>query len=217
MKILIACEESQAVCIEFRRLGFEAYSCDILPCSGRHPEWHIQGDAIKEAYSGKYDMMIGHPPCTYLSYAGIRWFNVKKYHNIAIERINKMNDALNFFFKLWNAPIKHICLENPRGFVGTFLKPDQSIHPYYFGDEASKYTHLWLKNLPNLSHVKEDNLFDKKTHVFKGEMGKNGGAWQNTHEILSAPKEIRSKLRSKTFPGIAKAMATQWGEYLNKL
>lgn len=218
MKVLIACEESQTVCKAFRALGHEAYSCDIQECSGGHPEWHIQGDAITEAYrGGGYDMMIAHPPCTYISYAGIRWFNIHRYGNAAIERIDKMNDAIKFFLLMWNAPIGKICIENPRGFIQNFLKPSQTIQPYYFGDETSKTTLLWLKGLEPLAHTKGNDLFNTKTHVFKGAMCSSGSeALFGTH-TLRLSKAERSKLRSKTFPGIAQAMALQWGGNINQI
>ena len=211
MKILIACEESQAVCIAFREQGHEAYSCDILDCSGGHPEWHIKGDAIKEAYSGKYDMMIGHPPCTYLSYAGTRWWNDPG-------RLEKRLDALDFFAKLWLAPIDKICLENPRGCASPAIaKYSQAINPWQFGDEFSKPTLLWLKNLPILKHYPESDLFTEKTHVGKGEfvehITKKGKVKKDAkwyYEAVHLSPEERSKVRSKTFPGIAKAMAEQW-------
>jgi len=148
MKVLIACEESQATCKEFRKLGHEAYSCDLLPCSGKHKEWHIQGDAIKEAYSGKYQLMIAHPPCTYLAVSGARWlYNKDGTKNQ--ERWIKQEEALDFVRKLMNAPIKHIALENPISVISSYIrKPDQIVQPYMFGDEAQKSTCLWLKNLP---------------------------------------------------------------------
>jgi hypothetical protein len=151
MKVLIACEESQTVCKAFRAKGHEAYSCDIQDCSGGHPEWHIKGDAIAEAYSGKYDLMVAHPPCTYLSYAGIGWFNVEKYGEKALERIKEKDLAIEFFYKLWRAPIKKICIENPRGFFNQIIKPSQVIHPWYFGDPHKKTTCLWLKGLSKLN------------------------------------------------------------------
>jgi hypothetical protein len=207
MKILIACEESQAVTIEFRKLGIEAYSCDMLDCSGGHPEWHIKGDAIKEAYSGKYKIMIGFPPCTFLSYAGTRHWNNPG-------RLEKRLKALDFFAKLWLAPIDMICLENPKGCASpTIAKYSQEIQPYYFGDNEMKTTWLWLKNLPSLLHYELDNLFEQRTHTNKPE----------PHSILKTTgkptyfadgKTRDPKLRSKTFHGIAKAMATQWSEYL---
>ncbi len=195
MKILVACEESQTVCKAFRELGHEAYSCDILPCSGGHPEWHIQGDAIKEAYSGKYDMMIAHPPCTHLAVSGARHFKEK----IADGR---QQEAIDFFMKLINAPIEKIVVENPVCIMSSkYKKPSQIIQPWQFGDEAQKTTCLWIKNLPLLTPTKI---------VGKGEFttfssGKKMATWFNV-----GGKE-RSTLRSKTFPGIAKAMADQWG------
>jgi len=215
MKVLIACEESQAVTIEFRKLGIEAFSCDIQECSGGHPEWHIKGDAIDTIYGQHWDLMIGHPPCTYLSFVGIRWFNIDRYKDKAVERHQKKDEAINFFLKMWNAPIKHICLENPRGFIQNQLPYSQMIHPYYFGDECTKATLLWLKNLPKLFHSKGD-LFSDKTHVYKGEMAISGSGSERLFgmHMLKLSQPERAKLRSKTFPGIAKAMATQWTEYL---
>jgi site-specific DNA-cytosine methylase len=209
IKVLIACEESQEVCKAFRTLGHEAYSCDLLDCSGGHPEWHIQGDAIAEAYSGKYDMMIAHPPCTYLSYAGTKHWNNKG-------RLQKRLKALRFFAKLWLAPIEYICLENPKGCASpTIAKYAQEIQPYYFGDREYKTTWLWLKNLPQLEHYEINSLFNSATHTAKPEpkaFNKNGKAihWCDSH----TPGADRGKLRSKTFPGIAQAMASQWGELL---
>lgn len=210
MKILVACEESQAVCIAFRNKGHEAYSCDIQECSGGHPEWHIQGDAIKEAYSGKYDMMIGHPPCTYLSYAATSVWNNPG-------RLEKRLDALKFFAKLWLAPIEKICLENPMGCASpTIAKYSQVIQPYYFGDTESKRTCLWLKNLSPLIYVEGDTLFEENTVVkpkiyayYKKGKKKGKPIYGNDYLKFS---EDRGKIRSKTFPGIALAMATQWSD-----
>lgn len=194
MKILIACEESQAVCKAFRAKGHEAYSCDILPCSGGHPEWHIQGDALIEAYSGKYDMMIAHPPCTYLSNAGARFLYPKGVLNK--ERLHLGLEATDFFQKLLNAPIEKICVENPvQSRVFGIGKYTQTIEPYYFGHPFKKKTCLWLKNLPLL---KPTNLLEKP------ESTKIAGNWFN-----KGGKE-RQKNRSKTFQGIASAMADQW-------
>lgn len=195
MKILVACEESQAVCKAFRAKGHEAYSCDILPCSGGHPEWHIQGDALIEAYSGKYDMMIAHPPCTYLSNAGARFLYPKGILNE--ERLQKGLEAKDFFLKLLNAPIEKICIENPiQSRVFEIEKYTQIIEPYYFGHPFKKKTCLWLKNLPPLQPT---NLLEKP------ESTKIAGNWFN-----KGGKE-RQKNRSKTFQGIAEAMASQWG------
>ena len=194
MKILVACEESQAVCKAFRAKGHEAYSCDILPCSGGHPEWHIQGDAIKEAYSGKYDMMIAHPPCTYLSNAGARFLYPKGVLNE--ERLALGLEAKEFFMQLLNAPIEKIAVENPvQSRVFGIPKYDQVIEPYQFGHPFKKKTCLWLKNLPPL----------EPTNVLpKPESTKVAGNWFN-----KGGKE-RQKNRSKTFPGIAEGMANQW-------
>ena len=143
MRVLIACEESQIVCINFRALGHEAYSCDIQECSGGHPEWHIQDDILKVINDG-WDLMIGHPPCTYLSYAGTRHWNNPR-------RVYKRLEALRFFADLWEAPIEKICLENPKGCASPVIaKYTQEIQPYYFGDDDMKTTRLWLKNLPRL-------------------------------------------------------------------
>lgn len=206
MKVLIACEESQAITIEMRKLGIEAYSCDILPCSWWHPEWHIQWDAIDEAYSGKYDMMIAHPPCTYLSVSGIHW-------NDRGRGWDKTNDALDFVKRLMQAPIERIAIENPVSIISSRIrKPDQIINPYQFGDDASKKTCLWLKNLPLLTHTQYIqprivdwkkrwwNQWDDWQNYAKDEAGKL--TWWNTVEIKQA--------RSKTFPWIAKAIAEQW-------
>jgi len=195
MKILVACEESQAVCIAFRNKGHEAYSCDIQPCSGGHPEWHIQGDAIAEAYSGKYDMMIGHPPCTYLSNAGARFLYPKGELNH--DRLNKGLEAKEFFMQLYNAPIEKIVIENPVPSRIFELPPySQSIQPYEHGHPFQKKTCLWIKGLPYLYPSKR---------LPKPESTKMPGNWFN-----KGGKD-RQKNRSKTFPGIAAAMADQWG------
>ena len=164
MKILIACEESQTVCKAFRDRGFEAYSCDIQDCSGGHPEWHIKDDAIKVLYNNKWDLVIAHPPCTYLSFAGNGWFNIDKYGDKAIERHSLRKQAEDFFLKFYNYPGK-IAIENPRGSINSKIKPTQIIHPFFFGDEEKKTTCLWLKNLPKLISIKEDDLFNFKTYV----------------------------------------------------
>lgn len=196
MRVLVACEESQAVCKAFRELGHEAYSCDVLPCSGGHPEWHIQGDAIVEAYSGKYDMMIAHPPCTYITNAGAVHYFGKKAKNVE-ERKQKGFEAKEFFMKLLDAPIEKVCVENPYP-LKMFNLPlhTQIIQPYEHGHPFRKRTCLWLKNLPEL----------KPTEIVeKPQSTKIAGNWFN-----KGGKE-RQKNRSKTFTGIAKAMAEQWG------
>ncbi len=194
MKILIACEESQTVCKAFRELWHEAYSCDILPCSWWHPERHIQGDAIEEAYSGKYDMMIAHPPCTDLAVSWARHFARK----IADGSQQK---SIDFFMKLINAPIDKICIENPVCIMSTkYRKPDQIIQPRQFGDEAQKTTCLRLKNLPLL---KPTNIVDKwEFKTYKSN-------WKKYSAFMRNPW---GKRRSKTFPWIANAIAQQWSE-----
>ena len=154
MRILVACEESQAVCKSFRAKGHEAWSCDILPCSGGHPEWHIQGNVL-EQLEKDWDLIIAHPPCTYLSTAGIRWFNIERYGDKARERYRLRDEALEFSLKIYNSKCKLIVVENPRGFVSSmFRKPDQIIQPWQFGDSFNKPTCLWLKGLPKLKHTK---------------------------------------------------------------
>ena len=209
MRILIACEESQAVCKAFREKGHEAYSCDLLDCSGGHPEWHIKGDAIKEAYSCKYDMMIAHPPCTHLAVSGAAWFKQK----IADGR---QQEGIDFFLRLCEAPIEKICVENPISIMSSiYKKPNQIIHPYYFGDKFSKQTCLWLKNLPKLIHHNEDDMFYNKTHTDKGEFiewkDKNGKTKRMAKWFNDARNGDHGHKRSKTFPGIAKAMVDAWG------
>jgi site-specific DNA-cytosine methylase len=194
MKILIACEESQAVTIEFRKLGIEAWSCDILECSGGHPEWHIQGDVLEQLNKG-WDAMIAFPPCTHLAVSGARWFPEKR-------KDGRQQQAVEFFMRIINAPIKHIAVENPVGIMSSmYRKPNQIIQPYYFGDTERKTTCLWLKNLPLL----------KPTNIVAPIFSKSG--YSKTH--LGYGKK-NSTMRSKTFPGIAKAIATQWSEFLTK-
>lgn len=206
MRILVACEESQTVTKEFRALGHDAHSCDIQACSGGHPEWHFVGNVLDYLNFG-WDMMIAFPPCTYLSYAGNRSWNEPG-------RLLKRLEALSFFVKLWLSPIDKICIENPKGCASpTIAKYSQMIHPYYFGDSYSKPTFLFLKNLPILKHHEADNLFDKKTHVHKGDFveynAKERGKKKSSRWYNKGGKD-RQKNRSKTFPGIARAMSNQW-------
>ena len=217
-RILIACEESQAVCIAFRELGFEAYSCDILPASGGHPEWHIQGDVLEQLDKG-WDLMCAFPPCTHLAVSGAAWFEQKR-------KDGRQQQGIDFFLAIANAPIEKIAIENPVGIMSNiYRKPDQVIQPYYFGDEAQKTTCLWLKNLPPLYHNEKPNLFDDQvTHTGKGEFfewtdGKTGKTkkqpkWYADAFINAKTKEEVGHLRSKTFPGIAHAMALQWSKVL---
>ena len=207
MKILVACEESQAVTIELRKLGHEAFSCDIQESSGGHPEWHIQGDALVEAYSGKYDMMIAHPPCTYLSVSGLHWNKRQP------ERAQKTEDALEFVQKLMDAPIDKIAIENPVSCISSRIrKPDQIINPYNFGGDASKKTCLWLKNLKPLEHGEyiEPRIVDgKKRWANQMDNGQNV-MYDERGKVMAWNSSKTAKLRSKTFPGIAKAIAEQW-------
>ena len=204
MKILCACEESQAVTIELRRLGHEAYSCDIEPCSGGHPEWHLQQDVIP-LLKEKWDMIIAFPPCTYLTVTGNRWFNVERYGEKAIQRQKDREEAIKFFMAFANADCDKIAIENPVGIMSsTWRKPNQIVNPYEFGDPFEKKTCLWLKGLPEL---KPTNIVEKppRKHF---DSGKSMPAWYA--EAWHLPKDERAKLRSKTFLGIARAMAEQW-------
>lgn len=192
MRVLVACEESQEVCKAFRARGHEAYSCDLQECSGGHPEWHIIGDAISEAYSGKYDLMIAHPPCTYLSNVGApHLFRGKKLNQ---ERFKKGIEAKEFFLKLMRAPIDKKAIENPiPSRIYELPKHTQQIQPYHFGHPFKKATRLWLIGLKPL--MPTNIVWKRGVYVSanKGNTVKNGC-------VNSA------KLRSKTFPGIAKAM-----------
>jgi hypothetical protein len=219
-RILIACEESQAVCIEFRRLGHEAFSCDIQDCSGGHPEWHYKQDVFKVIELG-WDMMIAHPPCTYLSLTG-QWMlkenltlNFRDGIKTGKDRQKAREDAIDFFIKLYNSPIDKVCLENPLSCMSSvFRKPDQIIQPYYFGDTEKKTTCLWLKNLPKLVYCKQDNLFETKTTVEPTMITSKTGKKYPKYMMVDASKYKtdgdRQRFRSKTFDGIAKAMAEQW-------
>lgn len=194
MKVLVACEESQRVCIAFRERGHEAYSCDIEPCSGGHPEWHIQDDVLKHL-DEDWDLIIAHPPCTYLSNAGARFLYPKGVLNE--ERYKKGLEAKEFFMQLYNADCPKICVENPvSSKIYNMPKHTQEIQPFEFGHPFKKKTRLWLKGLEPL----------KPTNIVEAsESTKIAGNWFN-----KGGKE-RQKNRSKTFEGIAKAMAKQWG------
>lgn len=209
IKVLIACEESQTVCKAFRQLGYEAYSCDLQDCSGGHPEWHIKGDALENAYSLKYDLMIAHPPCTYMSKAGARWMYPTA-GNIDESRLQKAMEAKDFFMKLLNAPIEFIAVENPLPLKIVGLPtPTQIIQPYEYGHPYSKKTLLWLKNLPKLKHTKI--VDDYKPYLPSNTGGVNRGQ-KHSRGIAKNAKES-----SKTFEGVAMAMAIQWGNYIKQL
>lgn len=191
MRVLVACEESQEVCKAFRDKGHEAYSCDILACSGGHPEWHIQDDVrnvLRHDISSEaeWDLVIAFPPCTDLAVSGARWFKEKKANG-------EQEKSIQFFEFFTYLKTYQVAIENPIGIMSTiYRKPDQIIQPWQFGHGETKSTCLWLKNLPQL----------KPTNIVEG---REQRIWK------MAPSEDRAKLRSKTFPGIARAMAEQWG------
>ncbi|AGO48449.1 hypothetical protein Phi18:2_gp02 [Cellulophaga phage phi18:2] len=205
MRILLACEESQEVTKRLRLKGHEAFSCDILPCSGGHPEWHLQQD-VTELLKQKWDMIIAFPPCTFLTVTGNRWFNIERYGEKAIKRHQDRKDAIDFFMMFANADCDKIVIENPVGVMSShYQKPNQIVNPYQFGDPFEKKTCLWIKGLPNLIPT---NIVEppKRTEFASG---KSMPTWYA--DAWKLPKEERAKLRSKTFPGIAQAMADQWG------
>jgi site-specific DNA-cytosine methylase len=204
MKVLVACEESQAVTKELRKRGHEAYSCDLLPESGGHPEWHFQWD-VTEVLKQPWDMIIAFPPCTYLTVTGNRWFNVDKYGEKALKRHQDRKEAIEFFMLFANANCERIAIENPVGVISTeWRKPNQIIQPYEFGDPFEKKTCLWLKGLPKLEPT---NIVEPAPRV-KFESGKTMPAWYA--DAWKLPPKERSIARSKTFQGIAEAMADQW-------
>ena len=225
--VLIACEESQTVCKAFRKLGFNAFSCDILPCSGGHPEWHLHCDVLgvirdkrgiletgdEFVLNGEWDLMIAHPPCTYLSVSGARWYYHPDDKDLPIEqrrphpnfptRAQDRKEAIEFFLALANADIQHIAIENPVGIMSKlFHKPNQIVQPYWFGDEATKTTCLWLKNLPQLTPTK---IVGKGERVVLSS-GKSLPKWYSDSFNTKISTEMRRTLRSKTFQGFADAM-----------
>ena len=210
MKVLIACEESQTVCKAFRERGHDAYSCDILEPSGGHPEWHIMQDVIpilngrcsfltmdgiKHSIDCKWDLIIAHPPCTYLSNAGARFLYPNGILNE--ERLKKGLKAKDFFMKIYNIDCNKICIENPTpSKIYALPKYNQVIQPWMFGHPVQKRTCLWLKGLPTLQPT--DITKERQSTKITGNWFNKGG-------------KDRQKNRAKTFPGIAKAMAEQWG------
>lgn len=205
MKVLVACEESQEVCKAFRELGHEAYSCDIQDCSGGHPEWHLKQDVIP-LLGQEWDLIIAHPPCTFLTVTGNRWFNVERYGDKAIKRLKDREEAVAFFMEFVNAKCEKIAIENPIGYMSTaYKKPTQIIHPYMFGDPARKATCLWLKGLPKLTPT---DIVEPVIIQYQNGKGTDNPWHMDT---MNLPPKERAKARSKTFPGIAKAMAEQWG------
>ena len=234
--VLVACEESQAVTKALRSEGVCAFSCDLLPCSGGHPEWHFNQDVFKvikspkrcklengrrmehhDGWDGKWDMMIAHPPCTYLSVSGAQWYyhpddkhlptNKRRPHPKYLNRSKDRDDAIEFFKRLISAPIDRIAIENPIGVVSSRVrKPDQIVQPFMFGDEARKTTCLWLKKVPRLVPTKIVGE-GERVH-FKS--GKSQPKWYSDAFVYAKSAEERRTMRSKTFPGMAKAMASQW-------
>lgn len=215
-KVLIACEESQAVTKEMRALGIEAYSCDIEPCSGGHPEWHIQGD-VTPLLEQDWDMIIAFPPCTYLTNAGMcnltRKNSTDEYRR---DRLQKRDDALNFVLKIYNSKCQYVAIENGVGYISTgFRKPDQIIKPFEFGHSVNKKTCLWLKNLPKL---KPTCIVSPDTITTWDGTGKKISLWyKETLKIAKGDLSLVSKIRSTTFIGVAKAMASQWGILVKEL
>ena len=204
VRVLVACEESQATTIELRKLGFDAWSCDLQDCSGGHPEWHIKGDVLNVLNDG-WDMMIGHPTCTYLTNSGVCWlWNKDGSRNE--ERWQNLKEGAEFFKALLNAPIPLIAIENPipHKYAVELIgqKYNQLIQPYQFGHTESKATCFWLKGLPKLKPTKD--VKDEWKRLPKNEA-------QRLHYLPPGPE--RAKLRSKTFQGVAEAMAMQWGSY----
>lgn len=193
MKILVACEESQVVTKAFRAKGHEAYSCDILECSGGHPEWHIQDD-VRNVLNQEWDMIIAHPPCNDIAVSGARWFEEKR-------RDGRQQAAIDFFMLFANHPCKKIAIENPIGIMSSvWRKPDQIIQPYQFGHMEKKATCLWLKGLPLLKET--NNVYDEMMKLSRKER-------ERIHYM--PPSKDRAKLRSKTYEGIGRAFADQWG------
>ena len=211
MRILLACEESQAVTIEMRKLGHEAFSCDLLPCSGGHTEWHLQQD-VTELLKQKWDLIIAFPPCTYLSSAQMGWYNVEKYGQKAIDRAVFREESVEFFKMFTECDCEKVAIENPVGIMSTrFRKPDQIIQPWQFGDEAQKTTCLWLKGLPKLTPTNIVGKGEKVANKRKDGRIEYRSAWfMNSSETWKMSAEERRTKRSKTFEGIAKAMAMQW-------
>lgn len=189
MRVLVACEESQEVCKAFRALGHVAYSCDLQDCSGGHPEWHLKGD-VRDYWWRDWDIIIAHPPCTDLASSGARWFAEKR-------RDGRQQESISFFLAFTELHCPRVVIENPVGIMSTiYRKPDQIIQPWQFGHGETKATCLWLKGLPPLV----------PTNIVAG---REQRVWR------MSPGPDRVKLRSKTYPGIAKAMAEQWGGVIN--
>ena len=199
MAVLIACEESQAVTKAFRNLGVEAFSCDLEPCSGGHPEWHLQEDVIP-LLRKPWELIVAFPPCTHLAVSGAKWFNEKR-------QDGRQQQAIDFFMRFAECDCERVAIENPVGIMSTqWRKPEQIIQPYEFGDPFSKTTCLWLKGLPKLVGT---CLVDSGERIVTPS-GKTMAKWYSD----ASPRAERAKVRSKTFPGIANAMANQWSKVI---
>lgn len=209
--ILVGCEESQTVTIELRRRGHNAFSCDLQNCSGGHPEWHLKMDVFEAIKLRKWDAGIFFPDCTFLTCSAEWAYKEPPYHQkvkpetlTGLKRIKARNEAVDFVNRLWNCGIEKIGLENPVGVLSSrFMQPTQIIHPYQFGDDASKKTCLWIKGLPAL----------KPTEFIKPRIVNGNERWGNqtdSGQNKLPPSKDRAKLRSKTYKGIAEAIATQW-------
>lgn len=184
LRVLVACEESQTVCKAFRALGHEAYSCDILDCSGGHPEWHFKQDVLP-LLKEPWDLIVAHPPCTYLTVTGNRWFNVERYGDAAIKRAADREEAARFFMEFTKTNCKHVAIENPIGVMSTrYRKPDQTIQPYWFGDPQRKGTCLWLIGLPPL---KPTNMVEPEIYVYKNGKGTDS-PWHVNSMKLPPPR-----------------------------
>ncbi len=213
MKILIGCEESQAVCKSFREAGHEAFSCDLKPCSGGYPEWHYKMDVFEAIKLKNWDMGIFFPDCTYLTCSAEWAYKEPPYHQkvkpgtlVGKERNRARIAASEFFMALYNCGIQKVAIENPIGVMSSiFRKPNQVIHPYNFGDDASKSTCLWLKNLPRLNGTKYT-----QPRIVNGQ--KRWANQTDSGQNKLSPSDNRAELRSKTYPGIAAAMSDQWGK-----
>ena len=235
MKVLVACEESQEVCKAFRAIGHEAYSCDIQEPSGGHPEWHICGDVLpllngncdfctmdgtQHRIDGKWDLIIAFPPCTHLAVSGAAWFEKKRADG-------RQKEGIEFFAKFLDADCDRIAIENPVGIIsgdyilkwfpevaakyGFPIKPTQKIHPWMFGDNFSKTTCLWIKGLPTLTPIITEQPELEWFEWVDSKTGKKKRQPKWFADAFKLPPEERSKVRSKTFPGIAQAMSEQWG------
>ena len=222
MNVLIACEESQRVCLAFLERGHNAFSCDIQEPSGGRPDRHILGDALKAIQGGqivtmdgvthdipKWDLLIAHPPCTYLTVTGNRWFNVERYGDKARQRLKDREQAAAFFMAFVNANCDMIAIENPIGYMSTaYRKADQVIQPYMFGHPTRKATCLWLKGLPKL---KPTNIVEVDTSDYYEYVSAKGTIKHDARSRSKGNKSEWAKNRSKTYPCIAAAMADQWG------